>query len=199
MLSVLLLSSIALICQYPSTEAFNYFEAKYQKAVPSSPPKFDDNVNAANDPLVRGQASSSSRSIGVDQLTLYDQVACSFNAPQTGRVYLDFIDDERDHIALQVDVRYNGNVLVLNSFKDGSWGNEIRPSGFDFSPHWVNIMVIVGVDGFHIYTVPNSGDDLNYIAKFPFRLPLESINRVRMTSEGNYATSHVSWTITYME
>ena len=114
---------------------------------------------------------------------------------------MDLIDDERDNIVLHVDARYDWyssrNILVLNSFKDGSWAEEIRPSGFDFSPKQVNVVVSVGVDGFDIYTVTNAVR--KHIAKFPFRLPLESVNRIRVTSEGNYATSYITMGITYIE
>ena len=193
MLTILLLATIALLCQCEAY-SLDYVEAQYQKLVPQQISKF---VNAAYNPLVKGQQSSSSHSIGIEPLNTDDAVFCSYTAPDTGRVIFSLVQKETDDLVLNIGVRYTfgseKNVLVLNSRKDGKWGEEIRPSGFDFSPNiQVNLVVSVGDAGFDIYTVDNNGVS-HYIATFPYRpgLPVSLVNLIRVQSAGNSGVDNV--------
>ena len=205
MLSILLLSAIVLLCQFSATEAnfLDYVEAQYQKAVQKRLSKFYDNVNAAYNPLVEGQQSSSSRSINVEQLTTGDTIFFFYIAPDTGRVILSLVHEETDDLILNIGVRYTfgteKNVLVLNSRKDGIWGKEIRPSGFDFSPNiQVNLLVTAGDVGFDIYAVNDNGVP-QYISAFSYRpgLPLDLVNLIRVQSDGNSAVDNVGLGVFY--
>ena len=156
MLTILLLATIALLCQCEAHSLdYDYVEARYQKPVPQRISKFYDNVNAAYNPLVKEQQSSSSHNISIEPLNTRDNVFCSYTAPDTGRVIFSLVQKETDDLVLNIGVRYTfgseKNVLVLNSRKDGKWGEEVRPSGFDFSPNiQVNLFVSVGDAGFDI-------------------------------------------------
>ena len=199
MLSILLLStlvsSVVLLSQIPSTEAsfLDYVEAQYQKAVQNRLSKFHDNdkLSAAYSPLVEaGQQSVSSRSIGVETLTVGDRILLKYTAPDpaTGRVILRLMENETNDLILNIGIRYTfgseKNVLVLNHRKNNVFGSKIRPSGFDFSPN-IDMQVLVSVEdeGFHISTIANGNDQ--FIGVFPYRLPVDLVNIIRLQTERN--------------
>ena len=112
MLTILLLSTIALLCQCEA-HSLDYIEAQYQKPVPQ---RISKDVNAAYNPLVKGQQSSSSHSISIEPLNTRDNVFCSYTAPDTGRVIFSLVKKETDDLILNIGVRYTfgteKNVLV---------------------------------------------------------------------------------------
>ena len=196
---LLLLSTAALLCHcIPASKLEAKEEAKLlnaffqrlqimQDASPSPPPLFGDEV--------LGQASPNQHSIRPDRFSVGDTVTYHFLAPETGRVYLDLLDDDGNNVILHVDARYDWsssrNTLVLNTFQNGAWQTEARPTGFDFSPNTaVTVMVRAKETGFSIFT----GKCETQIALFPYRsgLSVESVSRIRVTSEGNEAAKSVN-------
>ena len=213
--ATILLSTIALLCQYPVTEATHVQDmpekdAKMLKVIlqdltrhipPSSPPTFSDDIVAAQYNLP-GETSPYQHSISPDQFGVGYAVTYRFLAPEKGRVTLDLIDDEGKNIVLHIDARYDWsssveNTLVFNDFKDGSWGSENKLTEFDFTPYkQVTITVRAEEEGFRILT-----DLSRRITTFPYRsgLLVESVSRIRVRSEGNQAAKDIDLGVSFYD
>ena len=204
MLSILLFLSItALLYQFPATEthALDYAEAQKSVTALKQLSKF---TNVANYPLVEVQAPwFPSHSIGVEQLTVDDTVVLSYTSPEKGRVILRFIQEETNDIIFSIDLRYTydkfneKNVVVFNSRKDGVWGREMRPRGFNFTPNVeVKVIVIRSYAAFDVFTIIEDGETL-YAGSFPYRLSPDLVNLVRVEADGNNAVDNVGFGVFY--
>ena len=210
---LLLILTLALLGQYPAAAHSTGEEAGWLKTLlqrfrsswmqnnespPSSPPKFDDNAAEVDGLDIIDNPGGVHHSINVDTFKIGYEASYEIKAaPNTGRVSFDLIDDINQKIILHVDARYNwyswNNVLVLNGY-NGGWGTEQRPSGFDFTPGKRSVVTVrADEDGFRIL---QHGCD---IALFPYRsgLPISSVSRIRIRSEGSEAAQDASLNIDF--
>ena len=166
-----------------------------EEDIPPSPASIME-ANAAHLP---GDLTGTSHSVRVDEFEIGYEASYEIQAaPNTGRVTLDLIDDANENIVLHVDARYNWlgekNVLVLNAWRDGQWGPEQRPTGFDFTPGKRSLVTAVAKqNGFHIL---QNGCE---IALFAYRpgLTFASVSRIRVRSEANEAADDASLTVDF--
>ena len=89
---------------------------------------FDNHSSPAALPKL---AMAQSGQIGVVNYTVGNAIEVTFVTPDYGRPTLDLLDD-RGNTVLHFNPRWDEHALVLNT-KCGSWGQEERPQGFDFS------------------------------------------------------------------
>ena len=202
---------MALLCQHQSaaaklteedTQKINNLLERLRSVLaqtespPSSPPIFDDDAAEVDDYI--DNPGGVHRSIRPDTFKIGYEAGYEIKAaPSTGRVTLDLIDDTNKKIVLHVDARYkwysSNNVLVFNGY-NGGWGTEQRPSGFDFTPGKSSLVTVKAeTNAFHIH------QNGKHIAAFQYRsgLPVTSVNRIRIRSEGNQAAKDATLNINF--
>jgi len=87
---------------------------------------------------------------------------------------LDLLDD-KDNIVIHFNPRFNVKSLVLNSFIDGRWGAEEKPSGYDFTPEKSYTVEFLATD-----TAIGISLDGKHFYDYKHRLPITSVARVRL-------------------
>ena len=210
---LLLILTLALLGQYPAAAHSTVEEAELLKtplqrfrsnrvqnneSPPSAPPILDDNAAEVDGLDIIDNPGGVHHSIRLDTFKIGYKTSYEIKAaPSAGRVNFDLIDEKNQKIILHVDVRYKwysaNNVLVLNGYNRG-WGTEQRPSGFDFTPGKRSVVTVrADEDGFRIL---QHGCD---IALFPYRsgLPISSVSRIRIRSEGNKAAQDASLSVDF--
>ena len=123
-------------------------------------------------------------SISPDDFKVGYAVEAAFIAPDKGKVHLSLMDDA-GNIVLQMSARYTSNLAALNALLDGGWGGRVTIPGFDFTPGIpVKYRVEALPDNFRIF---GNGPEA---VSFPYRLPVTSISRIRLTfSDKGYEAS----------
>ena len=121
-------------------------------------------------------------------------------APKTGLFSLDLYSTGGNivlHIIISARI-YNWlserNVLVLNTFQEGSLESEMRPTGFIFQPGiGMTLDVVVKSGGVDVL------QDNRLFASFPYTyrsdLPVNSVRRIRVVSVNNQSAQNELFTI----
>lgn len=148
---------------------------------PSPNPMFQEFVEAAQTEVV------DRRTITLDDFGDGYVVEWTFLAPDAGRVSMNLKNELGKDIILHVDARYNwyssNKVLVLNTFNQGSWGQEQRPTGFDFTPGiLVKMRVEAGPNSFRVFS------NTYQIAEYQYRLPVTSVKMVEVIFQDHHST-----------
>jgi len=105
--------------------------------------------------------------IGLINFTIGQAIQAGYTNASDGRLILGFADAD-DNLLFHFAARYESKVLILNTRKNGTWGPEERPSGYDFTPKksvTVELLttathVSISIDGKHFY-------DFNYREGLP--------------------------------
>ena len=130
-----------------------------------------------------------SRFIELDSLSIGQRIECVFVAPDKGRVTINLLS-KSGNIPLHHDIRYDWgsgwkNSLNLNSKISGSWGNEERPGGFDFTHGKpVTVKIVAAQLGFEIYCNGTQITTFNYRSG----LPATDVKKVQWVFEDNGAS-----------
>ena len=122
---------------------------------------------------------SGSATIGVSNFQPGMSVELDYTAPTSYRFLIVLKNDQDDELLL-VQPRYTEDALVLNAKISGNYGEELRPSGYDFTPGVEGKIVIeAGEDAFRIY------QNAQFLAQFVYRAPVDKVTSVNITSEGS--------------
>ena len=105
--------------------------------------------------------------IGLINFKIGQAIQAGYTNASDGRLILGFAD-ANDNLLFHFAVRYESKVLILNTRKDGKWGPEVRPSGYDFTPEksitvellTTETYISISIDGKHFY-------DFNYREGLP--------------------------------
>ena len=110
--------------------------------------------------------------ISVTKFDVGMAIEATYITPDNGRPTMD-IKNGNSGIVLHVNPRWDKRAFVLNTYKDGSWGPEERPPGFDYSTGVpITIRVEAKSDHFVIYV------NGNIIHDYKYRLPVTDIRNV---------------------
>ena len=88
--------------------------------------------------------------------------------------------DDDSSIALYLNIRFDTNVVVINSKENGTWGQEERPAGFPFT-RGEEFVLTVAITA-DCYLIEVNGELLH---SFGHRLPFSSIKRLVIFDEPN--------------
>ena len=122
--------------------------------------------------------------IGVFQFREGMAIEVTYLTPDYGRPTLD-LKDSIDNIVLHVNPRWDEGSFVLNTRCDGSWGQEERPKGFDFSS---GVPITLRVEGSSTFL--NVYINNRMIHQYRHRMPMSSICKAYFYWFETHATKH---------
>jgi len=112
--------------------------------------------------------------IGLINFKIGQAIQAGYTNASDGRVTLG-LADANDNLVFHFAPRYETKVLVLNSRKDGKWGTEERPIGYDFTPEKNTTVELLATETFiSIYLDGKHFYNFNYREE----LPVTSVVRV---------------------
>lgn len=107
------------------------------------------------------------------------------NPTGSGRILFNLMQDS-NNIALHFNPRFDTNVLVLNSMKDGNWQTEERPPGYNLD-HGAKMTVKIQGDD-HCFTIYINGKTF-YQFKYREGLSCTTVKKVQFKFDGNEAVA----------
>ena len=91
----------------------------------------------------------------------------------TGGWTVIWLMDDKENIVLTCSARIEEKALVLNTKIDGTWGSEVRPGGYDFTPGITQYVSIESEQDHFVIRINN-----NDLVHYTYRLPPTSIHSV---------------------
>ena len=162
LLSMLLMSITALFGQQPVVATCaNRHENYVEERVSSSPTTY---------------------SLNLSDFQVVEAVEVTFVAPSLNDVQLRLIDDDLGYVPLAAIARYQSSSFaddkfILNTYR-GRWGDEVRPSGYDFTPGIVMKLRVEMTPGcFHVIA-----NDVE-LTCFNYRLHPDTVDRIQVRSD----------------
>ena len=139
-------------------------------------------VDSDPDQPVQPFTMAKSGEIKVEDFRVGMSAQVTFITPDSGRTRLN-LEDGSGNIILHVNSRWEEKALVLNSKKNGSWGAEERPDGFDFR---IGVPVTIRCEA--------AQDGINIIVNdkvihcYKHRIAVSEVKEVKFTDQAENAT-----------
>ena len=116
--------------------------------------------------------SSCKSEIGVVNFGVGNAIEVDYITPNYGRPTFD-LRNITGNIVLHVNPRWDTRVFVLNSYINGQWGTDERPTGFDFTSG-VPLKIRVEAKSNYFNIVVNG----QVLHQYKYRLPVTSVTNV---------------------
>ena len=116
---------------------------------------------------------SALQQIGVVNFDVGNGIKVKYITPNHGRPTFDLRDDSTGNIVLHVNPRWDTHEFILNSYINGQWGQEEKPTGFDFTSG-VPIKIRVEAKSDYFNIVVND----QVLHQYNYRLPVTSVTNV---------------------
>ena len=107
-----------------------------------------------------------------------------FHPSSSGRILLNLMRDP-ENIPFHFSPHFDSKALILNTFEEGYWKNEERPTGYDFA-YEIKTKVAIYASNDHFSIIIND----KFFYKFKYRkLHGTTIRKIMFSWEGDSATS----------
>jgi len=120
-----------------------------------------------------------SEEIGVVKFSIGQAIQAVYANSSDGRIGLD-LTDTSGNIVFHFNPRFEDKVLVLNSKIDGKWGNEERPTGYNFDPQKYYTVDFLATEAY--ITISLDGKPFY---DYKHRLPITSVVKASYWSSGS--------------